>query len=122
MLYGDEKREYQRNWIKNKRENLIKMMGGKCVKCDSIENLQFHHKNQYEKEFNINHILSYKQSFIVKELEKCELLCEKCHKEMHVKRLVCGTSTAYGYGCRCSECKQANTDRRAEYRARTGKR
>lgn len=122
MLFGEEKREYQKNWFKAKRQKFINLLGGKCVECSVSDNLHFHHKNKHEKEFSINAILSYNDEFILKELQKCELLCEKCHKDKHKLRIIHGTSTSYSYGCRCDECKKANTLKRAEYRARTGKR
>ena len=122
VYYGEEKRAFQNKWMKDRRQKYINRLGGKCVKCDTTEDLQFHHKDRYEKEFSINKIMSYEEEFVNKELDKCELLCRTHHKEMHTKSLIHGTSTAYGYGCRCDECRAANAAKKAEYRARTGKR
>jgi len=75
--------QYIDNWSKKIRA--INHLGGKCKKCgnDNIFHLTFHHKNQLEKEFNISDIKEHRWSTILKEIEKCELLCSNCHQEHH---------------------------------------
>ena len=75
--------EYINTWSKKIRA--INHLGGKCKKCgnDNIFQLCFHHKDREEKEFNINEIKGYRWSVILKEIEKCELLCGNCHQEYH---------------------------------------
>ena len=53
----------------------------KCVAA-----LDFHHANPEDKKFGL-HVseLSRKDEDIVNELQKCVLLCNRCHKEIHVK-------------------------------------
>ena len=75
---------------KRRRDNrqivLIKHMGGKCAICgitgDDVE-WQFDHIDPMTKSHNINRQDSYEKSF--KELEKCQLLCSKCHLEKTFK-------------------------------------
>ena len=122
VYFNEEKREYQRNWMKKRRENLINNLGNKCSICESQDRLEFHHKDPSIKSFSINSKLSYNEKELEEELNKCELLCFECHKKKHIRKIIHGTTTAYGYGCRCDDCRKANTVRRAEYRARTGKR
>ena len=43
----------------------------------------FHHKNQEEKEYEIGYLISRRWSILEKELEKCQLLCFNCHREIH---------------------------------------
>ncbi len=68
------------------KEKAIAYLGGKCKicgynKCPAA--LVFHHRNPEKKRFNIggNHTTS-----VVKlnaELDKCDLLCQNCHTELH---------------------------------------
>lgn len=79
------KREYQRNWLQNKRNKCIEILGGKCVKCGSTSNLEFHHKNPDEKLNKISSMLSYRWEILSKEILKCELQCYNCHRKFHGK-------------------------------------
>ena len=51
-------------------------------KC--AEALDFHHPND-DKEFNIGSYVSYSLEKLKKEMEKCEILCCRCHRELHDK-------------------------------------
>jgi predicted transcriptional regulator len=69
----------------------IEYKGGKCNKCDyndCIAAMDFHHKVPGEKDFCIS---QYRKALftenIKKELDKCELLCCRCHRELHSFRL-----------------------------------
>lgn len=65
--------------------DIIKLKGGKCSKCGynkNISALEFHHLDHNEKEFNF----AYKTSItdnLLKELDKCILVCSNCHREIH---------------------------------------
>jgi hypothetical protein len=64
-------------WIRNyKREN-------GCVKCNEEDPacLEFHHKDPWEKEINIAQCKSKTKALA--EIEKCEILCLKCHDMLH---------------------------------------
>jgi hypothetical protein len=69
--------------------NKIKeIYGTQCSKCGykkCYEALDFHHKNINEKEYAPARIIrSHKKlSEILKELNKCILLCSNCHRELH---------------------------------------
>jgi hypothetical protein len=72
----------------NKKKQLVKHFGGKCVKCGYDRNfgaLQFHHQNPKEKEFTLsNRDLGAKSwADILQEAHKCLLLCANCHAELH---------------------------------------
>lgn len=69
-----------------KKIKAINLLGGKCKKCGEkrIEVLSFHHQNGLEKEYEVSKMFrNYRWSIIEKEITKCELLCENCHKEIH---------------------------------------
>lgn len=67
----------------------VKYLGGKCNRCGYDKHtaaMEFHHKNPAEKEFNIGCIANKKWATIIKELDKCELLCSNCHRIHHSNR------------------------------------
>ena len=76
---------YITRWAK--KIKAIDYLGGKCIECsdDNIFHLSFHHKDPTDKEANIGSLLSTQKqwSIIQKELDKCELICENCHREKH---------------------------------------
>lgn len=65
----------------NRRLFAINYLGGKCNNCGILNNLQFDHINPKNKKYNISKILMYKIDTLTEELNKCQLLCEKCHKQ-----------------------------------------
>ena len=71
-----------------KKIKAINILGGRCEICGSknIFHLVFHHINSIEKENTINGLKNYRWSIIEKDLEKCQLLCANCHKELHFKQ------------------------------------
>jgi len=75
---------------KNKKQALINYKGGKCFicgynKCNSA--LEFHHKDPNEKDFTLSNHYGKTVEDIKKELDKCDLLCSNCHREVHEKML-----------------------------------
>lgn len=67
---------------------LIENKGGKCEKCGYNKNiaaLDFHHINPLEKEFSLDKRTLGNKSMekILKESDKCKLLCSNCHREEH---------------------------------------
>ena len=73
------------NWRKDKKEKLVAYKGGKCEKCGydkCITALNFHHLDPEKKEFSISSS-SFSYEKLLKEVDKCILLCANCHKEIH---------------------------------------
>jgi DNA-binding CsgD family transcriptional regulator len=73
------------NWRKRTKEKLVNYKGGKCEICGynkCVEALQFHHENPKEKDFQIGG-KSWSYDRLVKEVDKCKLLCSNCHIETH---------------------------------------
>lgn len=74
---------------KMRRSRAIKAVnykGGKCKKCGydkCIAALDFHHRNAEDKSFTISSGCTKKWDTLVKELDKCDLLCANCHREYH---------------------------------------
>lgn len=64
----------------------VNYLGGKCAICgyDScVEALEFHHINPEEKEFAISGKFNISWEKLKHELDKCQLLCANCHRELH---------------------------------------
>jgi 5-methylcytosine-specific restriction endonuclease McrA len=67
---------------------LILIKGGECQKCGYKKNysaLQFHHRNPKEKLFGLDcrNIGAKNWESLLKEMDKCDLLCGNCHSEYH---------------------------------------
>ncbi|GAC1388941.1 MAG: hypothetical protein NVS4B11_04540 [Ktedonobacteraceae bacterium] len=97
-------RQYNKGWYRRHKEKLIEMRRkrrmenvawykdykGKLFCAECGENhpacLQFHHKDRKEKSFTISHIVgssTYSLKTIIKEIDKCEVLCGNCHAKRH---------------------------------------
>lgn len=116
--------EYMAERRKKRRDILIEKSGGCCENCGSTESLEFNHKDRFSKEFVIASGLDKPWPILVKEWEKCELLCRKCHLR-HTQMLwdtgqitqwnsnihapyVHGTMRMYHEkACRCDSCRLA---------------
>ena len=75
-------------WRKNLKKRALELFGGKCVCCGYNEcsaALEFHHLEPEHKDFTLASVYKNPKSWdsIVKELEKCALVCANCHREIH---------------------------------------
>ena len=122
MAYKDKdaQREYQRLWVAKRRAKFVSIAGDKCVKCGSTQDLEFDHRDRSTK---VDHrIWSWAEKRIVAELEKCDLLCRKCHTEKSILEMDYperqhGTNLMYlKASCRCEECKRAHAEVNSQYR------
>lgn len=60
-------------------------LGGKCSRCGydkCLAALDFHHKDPSQKSFNVGSVVRAFEK-VKPELDKCELLCANCHRELH---------------------------------------
>lgn len=63
----------------------VNYKGGKCEICGYNKNfaaLEFHHENDKEKKFEISSAKHSKLEDVKDELDKCQLLCANCHREI----------------------------------------
>lgn len=84
--YQDYKRQQERG--RERRQKLINLKGGCCEKCGYKRNwagLSFHHLEPSKKSFKIDLRNCSNRSWdsLLKEAEKCQLLCLICHVEVH---------------------------------------
>ena len=78
----------RRAWMANEKQKAVDYKGGCCVICGykkCIAALEFHHLNPLEKEITKDY-----QRFEDKknELDKCILVCNRCHREIHAGVIV----------------------------------
>lgn len=75
-------RETERYWEKR---NFIDAQRTECAKCGETRTyvLDFHHRDQEEKEFTIGKLKKGSTNTIQKEIDKCICLCANCHREFH---------------------------------------
>lgn len=82
--------------VKRKRQHCKKYeailyKGGKCQICGykGIDNfygaLEFHHRDQSQKDIEWKKIRTWPVERIKEELDKCDLLCANCHREEHYR-------------------------------------
>lgn len=67
------------------RRRAVAYKGGKCSICPyagSPNAFDFHHPDPREKDFNISDRTAWTPA-LVAELDKCVLLCCRCHREVH---------------------------------------
>ena len=89
----DDRRQYLIKAVharrKKVRQQAVEYKGGKCEVCGydrCSDALEFHHNDLSDKKFGIS-AKGYTRSWseVVKELDKCKLICANCHRELHAK-------------------------------------
>lgn len=72
------------------KKTIVDIKGGSCVICGynkCIAALEFHHKDPSQKDFVFSKFkgasFEKNKETILKELDKCDLLCSNCHREHH---------------------------------------
>ena len=99
-----------------KRQEAIETLGGRCVQCSSEEDLEFDHVERNLKSAAISRFLARKD--FQEELEKCQLLCARCHMEKS------RTEATVGHGgglsgvrnCKCEPCKARKREYNREWK------
>ncbi len=79
-------REYCRARRQRTREWILEYKKRGCSTCGESypECLDFHHRDPKQKEFNIGLMASViSLDRIIKEVEKCDLVCANCHRKLH---------------------------------------
>jgi 5-methylcytosine-specific restriction endonuclease McrA len=78
MAWTQEQRAEDRRW---RRQVLVVILGGACAVCGTTEHLEFDHVDPRRKSFNIAIRLSAPWRVLFNELDKCQLLCARHHRE-----------------------------------------
>ncbi|QYW02651.1 HNH endonuclease [Stenotrophomonas phage Marzo] len=113
-----------------KMDKIFNHLGGKCVRCGSMCDLEIDHIDHLDKEFTISSSWGLSWDNLLPELSKCQLLCKSCHLAKSKEEGSLGKGwtnevrwthgTVWGYSkhkCRCMACSRAKSDAMArEYR------
>ena len=70
----------------SKKSKLIELKGGRCQLCGYNRyqgSLVFHHLDETKKKFQISGNHARSMETLLEELDKCLLLCNNCHAEVH---------------------------------------
>ena len=78
--YNEYMNDYMKRRYSLRREKAIAKLGGKCVHCGSCNNLHFDHIDPSTKVATIARMSSMSAVKFNAEIDKCQLLCEDCHK------------------------------------------
>ena len=119
--------EYFRVYMARRRKEMramaIDLLGGCCERCGSEDDLQIDHIDPKEKSFTVSTRDVGKEK-LLEELEKCQLLCQRCHSDKTIVGLgkkpapgTHGTLSSYRY-CHCEECRRAKREWSQAYRAK----
>jgi len=86
FVQSDRRRAIVRQAVNKLRDSrralAIVYLGGVCVKCGGTDRLEFHHKAGHKKVANVSHLWTRRARVVWEEIDKCELLCHKCHFEV----------------------------------------
>lgn len=93
--YKNKQSHYDRNKITEaKIKEYIADKKDKCCVCGEQEKccLDFHHIDPIEKDMEIARLYKYGSlKRIMKEIEKCVVLCANCHRKVHAKLIKINT-------------------------------
>lgn len=106
--------EYRKDYYEKRIKFYKEYLGNKCVMCGTHDNLEFDHKIAKDKLFVITSRHDAKWEIMKPELDKCQLLCSKCHIVKSQTEGDTKAAASHGslgmyrhYKCRCTECKTA---------------
>ena len=72
-----------KKWFRDYKKDL------KCSRCSETHPavIDFHHRDKSEKDDDIAYFVAngYSTKSIMKEIDKCEVLCANCHRKLHYK-------------------------------------
>lgn len=100
-------RNYMREYSAKRRLKALEYLGGVCVDCGLKDGLEIHHIDPETKSFTLASGWHHAWDKIVVELQKCEVLCDSCHKNRHKVVHQHGDVRKYWQGCKCASCKLA---------------
>lgn len=104
-----------------RKKTLVNLAGGKCQICGydkCLRALTFHHRSPDDKKFELNtsEMKSKNWDLVLLELNKCDLLCVRCHVEIHDKEfehyINVKVGTSPGEGITNFPCGECGVDRK----------
>ncbi len=119
--YNEYIRIYMAERYYKRRAFYLDKLGGKCVVCGSVIDLEFDHIDRHLKSFNVGKALAgWSEKKLDPEMEKCQLLCPEHHQDKSItergnQRWQHGTLTGYRY-CKCDLCRAAKAEYMKNYK------
>jgi len=93
---------------------ILEIKGNKCKICNNTYHFScydLHHRDPSLKDFTISTAISGKSiEKILKEVEKCDLLCSNCHRLFHYDNYKMGTKSSSAKGRDIGSCKLKEDD------------
>lgn len=81
--------KYTREAKRKMKAFLVSLLGGQCKHCglqdDCLAVYDFHHRDPSQKDLNISYFLNRDKDTLLREVQKCDLLCSNCHRRLHDK-------------------------------------
>lgn len=103
---------------------MIEALGGECVDCGTVDDLQFDHVDPTSKAFEVSTAIdSRPRTQVWEELRKCVLRCESCHivksrREGSFHNVEHAGGLTGKRGCKCQPCRQQKAEYMRQRRAR----
>jgi hypothetical protein len=110
--------DYNLSRYRERRNLMLEYLGGACVECGTTDSLEIHHIDPDTKSFDPCIEWGTSLERLYPELDKCELRCEKHHKDRHVNLRLHGSHFHYQNGCRCDACLEYAARQREKNRIR----
>lgn len=90
--YIDKASNYRKEfweWFRNLKKDLS------CIKCGEDRHwvLDFHHRDSSLKDNEVSKLInSVSKSKVLQEIEKCDVLCANCHRDLHYQERISSNS------------------------------
>lgn len=89
VVKGVPYKDYLRKWRAKRKRKLIKILGGKCVKCGKKSKLDIHHdKYRYPRGTGKNYHIRLDAESMEWYKKYCRLLCRKHHRRFHGQKWI----------------------------------
>lgn len=105
-----------------RRREAFRKLGGVCVVCGSLYDLQLDHIDKNNKTLDVGSMWGANANDFWKEIDKCQILCKACHAdkttwERGFKKAKGrhGTESTYRY-CHCKLCRRAHAEYQRKWR------
>jgi hypothetical protein len=105
--------QYMLKRYHERRAEAMRLLGGKCVMCGTIEKLEFDHIDASQKNFEVSKLWAISYERFLEEIKKCQLLCKEHH--IHKSRKEAEARRPWRHGtfyairnkkCKCSVCRE----------------
>lgn len=123
MKTKEERRRYNLERYHRLRAEYIELLGGKCVVCGSVKNLEFDHTDRETKTVGRRSIMNVSREWALEELKLCQLLCNQHHRDKSEKagdigQVEHGGGNSGKRNCPCEPCKERKREYMREYKKR----